>query len=105
MWMSVIHVSVYGPEPRGHLRAKAKVTKGKVAVQGGHTKGGHTKRVREQVRAKETGIKCGKTNLLRRPHRIAPTTLVNPFVKGLTMGDAPPKVNGTAPNVSNMYVT
>ena len=100
MWMSVIHVSVYGPEPRGHLRAKAKVTKGKVAVQGGYTR-----RVREQVRARVTGIKCGKTNLLRQPHRIAPITLVSLFVKGLTMGDAPPKVNGTAPNVNNMYVT
>ena len=60
MWMSATRVSVYGPEPRGHLRAKAKVTKGKVDVQGGHTR-----RVREQVRARVTGIKCGKTNLLR----------------------------------------
>ena len=64
-----------------------------------------TKRAREQVRAKETGIKCGKTNLLRQPHRIAPITLANLFVKGLTMGDAPPKVNGTAPNVNSMYAT
>ena len=60
LWMSATRGSVYGLGPRGHLRAKARVTKEKVAVQEGHTK-----RAKEQVRAKVTGIKCGKTNLLR----------------------------------------